>query len=70
MAELMESKTRMLNPILTKFITLNQIFYQKSFSCFSEIASIDPNSKIAQDIMNGQDLKIDPTRQAALPAGS
>jgi hypothetical protein len=53
MAELMESKTRMLNPILTKFIMLNQIFYQKSFSCFSEIASIDPNSKIAQDIMNG-----------------
>ena len=53
MAELVENKTKMLNPILTKFIMLNQIFYQKSFSCFSEIASIDPNSAIANNIMNG-----------------
>jgi len=44
MIALTDSKQKMLNPIFTKFLQINNIYFSKSFSIFGPVASIDPNS--------------------------
>lgn len=52
MNELINSQTNMLNPVLTKFIQLNTIFYSKTTAHMAPIGAIDPNAGLAQKILS------------------
>lgn len=41
--ELLNQKYTMLNPLLTKFVQINNIFYTKTYSVMQPISSLDPN---------------------------
>jgi hypothetical protein len=55
MTELVNSKEKMLNPILTKFIQINSILFSKSFAQFSGIASMDPNRGLIKKSLEAPD---------------
>lgn len=51
MVELSLNKQKHINPIVTKFLRLNMQFFKKTNKCFSELKSIDANSKSDYDKM-------------------
>ena len=52
MCKLLLCKSQMLNPIVTKLLKINQIYFSKSFSHFSVIGSIDPDSHFTHKMIN------------------
>ena len=54
MEKLVTSMSNMLNPVLTKFIQINTMFYSKSIAINAPIGSIDPNAGLAADVLKKQ----------------
>ena len=52
MYELVDTRFNMLNPIITKWLQVQQIYYSKSFAHFGPIASIDPMMTITNKKIN------------------
>ena len=50
--QLVETRYNMLNPIITKWIQIQSIFYSKSFAHFSPIGSVDPNTQLTEKRIN------------------
>ena len=48
MAELIDKKFTMLNPLVTKYLQINSIFYSKSLSLFTNVMNMDPNRAIGE----------------------
>lgn len=63
MYELVDTRFNMLNPIITKWLQVQQIYYSKSFAHFGPVASIDPMMLIT-------DKKINPPTDQTRPVGS
>jgi len=53
MSSLISNQHKMLNPVLTKFLTLNTIYFSKSVAIFSSIGSIDPNAGLTAQLLDG-----------------
>lgn len=51
MCKLLLEKSKMLNPIVTKLLQINQIYFSKSFSHFSVLGSLDPDSHLTQKMI-------------------
>lgn len=56
MVELAEDKQQYINPIVTKFLKLNQTFFRKTMLCFNDIKSMDINSKKDYDKMTKEQM--------------
>lgn len=68
MYELFDSRYNMMNPIITKWLQIQTIFYSKSFAQLGPVASIDPNQLLTYKQINQHRL---PDEHAqARPAGS
>ena len=52
MCMLLLEKSKMLNPIVTKLLQINQIYFSKSFSHFSVLGSVDPDSHLTQKMIS------------------
>lgn len=51
MIELAQDKQQYINPIVTRFFKLNQQFFRKTLTAFSDLKSMDINSKKDYDQM-------------------
>jgi len=52
MTTIIKQMSSMLNPVMTKFIQINTIFYSKSLAVYQPLHEVDPNSGIAHKIIN------------------
>lgn len=65
--QLVETRYNMLNPIITKWIQIQTIFYSKSFAHFSPIGSVDPNTQLTEKKIYSH---VQDNQQAIRPTGS